>query len=667
VSNTTSHKPNRLIRATSPYLLQHAYNPVDWYEWGNEALTKAKHEDKPILVSIGYSSCHWCHVMERECFENTDIAALMNEFFVCIKVDREERPDIDQVYMEAVQAMGINGGWPLNVFLTPEQKPFFGGTYFPPPTWAQLLTNIHKAFLARRSEINRSAEELTRLLAGSNLSGFKKEKEISFRESLQTIFQNLEKKFDRTHGGLEKAPKFIMPSVWQWLLRYSYLTGNHNALAQVNLTLTKILFGGIYDQVGGGFARYSVDGGWFVPHFEKMLYDNAQLISLYSEAWQLTADDEYRRAVYETTGWLLREMTHPEGGFYSALDADSEGVEGKFYTWSHREVTEVLGDEAGKVCAYYNITPQGNWEHGANIPFRTDGIAPPANLAQAKQKLLDQRNNRIKPGLDSKILSGWNAMIISALTDAYHAFADPAFLNHARKAMAFIENNLIDTGILYRSWNTVRSPTEGFLEDYAFLIQAYLKLYEATFDQQWVDKAKQFTKKVIADFHDPSDGYFFFSGNAAERLIARKKELFDNVIPASNSVMAQNLLILGQLLDRDAWTSIGKNMVNGMENLILSEPNYMANWGIAWIMANTSIAEVAFVGARCLELKNEFRKQYHPTALTMGTATTSTLPLLQGKAAPNKTTIYVCYEKTCKQPVYTVTDALQQLQTEAHR
>ncbi|QOI98889.1 MAG: thioredoxin domain-containing protein [Flammeovirgaceae bacterium] len=654
--------PNRLIRATSPYLLQHAYNPVNWYEWGHEALTKARQEDKPILVSIGYSACHWCHVMERECFENADIAALMNEFFVCIKVDREERPDIDQVYMEAVQAMGINGGWPLNVFLTPDQKPFYGGTYFPPPTWAQVLTNIHKAYQSRKNEVIQTADELTRLLAVSEVSKFKKQAEEAFNDSLQQIYRHIEATFDRHDGGLEKAPKFIMPSIWHWLLRYYYLTKNPQALNQINLTLKHIFYGGIYDQLGGGFARYSVDSRWFVPHFEKMLYDNAQLISLYAEAYQVTGDEEYKQAVYETVNWLKREMAHPSGGFYSALDADSEGVEGKFYVWTYQEVSDILGNAAAEVCRHFNITQNGNWEHGTNILYRNAGELPPSeNLVRYKEKLLQQRNHRIKPSLDTKILSGWNTMAVSALVDAYHAFTDNAFLELGRNAIRFIENTLIEGNTLYRTWNTKRSATGGFLDDYAFLIQAYLKLYEADFDEDWLEKAKQFATKVIADFYDTADGFFFYTSKNAKQLVARKKELFDNVIPASNSVMAQNLLWLGRLLDRGDWIALGKNMVDGMHELILKEPNYMSNWAMAWLWANKEIAEVAFVGKEYQLYKNEFKKHFHPISLVTGTAVASRLPLLQGKETGIKTTVYVCYNKTCKQPVHSVNDAIRQV------
>src|SRR5688572_22305927 len=356
---------NRLIHSTSPYLLQHAYNPVDWFEWSDEALQKARQEDKPILVSIGYSSCHWCHVMERESFEIEDIAAVMNKFFVCIKVDREERPDIDQVYMDAVQAMGTNGGWPLNVFLTPDQKPFFGGTYFSPQVWVQVLTNIHTAYQSKREDIYSSAEALTNHLASQGINQFrKKTDQADFTASLNSMYAQIEKKFDRTWGGLDRAPKFIMPSIWLWLLCYWKISKNEIALQHTLFTLKKIGHGGIYDQIGGGFARYSVDGEWFAPHFEKMLYDNAQLLTLYAEMHKTTREQFYADILVSTIEWLEREMLNSSGGFYSALDADSEGVEGKFYTWTDAEFKAALGDDADEAAAYFHASAEGNWEHG---------------------------------------------------------------------------------------------------------------------------------------------------------------------------------------------------------------------------------------------------------------------------------------------------------------
>lgn len=424
--------PNRLIHATSPYLLQHAHNPVNWYEWSNEALEKAKAEDKPILVSIGYSSCHWCHVMERESFESETIAALMNEHFVCIKVDREERPDIDQVYMEAVQAMQQNGGWPLNVFLTPDQKPFYGGTYFPPQNWAQLLKQIHQTFQIKRKEIDESANDLARHLQTSDLQRFAKPNESTFTQiQLDNMFQILASRYDKTWGGIEKAPKFVMPSIWLFLLRYYASTHNQAALEMVTHTLRQLALGGIYDQIGGGFSRYSVDGEWFAPHFEKMLYDNAQLLSLYAEAYSITHDPILKETVYETVRWLEREMLHLAGGFYSALDADSEGIEGKFYTWTETELRTVLGDDAENLMHHFEATPEGNWEHGRNILRRDPKITSveSSEIKALKAKLLVVRSNRIRPALDDKILTGWNAMTIQGLVDCYKAFNDEHFYN----------------------------------------------------------------------------------------------------------------------------------------------------------------------------------------------------------------------------------------------
>ncbi|HEV8513714.1 MAG TPA: thioredoxin domain-containing protein, partial [Cyclobacteriaceae bacterium] len=466
---------NKLIHSTSPYLLQHAHNPVNWQEWGNEALGEAKKSDKPILVSIGYSSCHWCHVMERESFENNEIAKVMNESFVCIKVDREERPDIDHIYMEAVQAMGMNGGWPLNVFLTPNQKPFYGGTYFPPQNWARLLIQIAKTFEVKRDEINQSADDLANHLQRSDLDRFAKDEssEIFEKTKLDQQFDILKSKFDNKWGGIEKAPKFVMPPVWLWLLRYHFSTKNKVALEMVLLTLKQMTRAGLYDQLGGGFSRYSVDSEWFAPHFEKMLYDNAQLLSLYAEAYSITNDNFFKFVVYETVGWLKREMTSSGGGFYSALDADSEGVEGKFYTWTWTELEEALGAELESVADYFHCTSEGNWEHGLNILIQEIDESLDEKMIEAKKRLFAYREKKIRPMLDDKILTGWNAITIQGLTDCYKAFGDRMFLELALDNISFIENNLINIGRVYRAFKNKHSTTEGFLEDYAFLIQAY--------------------------------------------------------------------------------------------------------------------------------------------------------------------------------------------------
>jgi uncharacterized protein YyaL (SSP411 family) len=666
---------NRLIESTSPYLLQHAHNPVDWYEWGEDALMKAKREDKPILVSIGYSSCHWCHVMEREVFEKDEMAEIMNKYLVCIKVDREERPDVDQVYMDAVQAMGQHGGWPLNVFLTPDQKPFYGGTYFPPQQWVQVLEGINRAFNERRGEVNDSAEQYTQHLAAQDTQRFNRNAETQeLKSNLESTYKKLEIAFDSVWGGLDKAPKFVMPSIWLWLLRYHHLTKNEKALQHTILTLKKIAMGGIYDQIGGGFARYSVDGYWFAPHFEKMLYDNAQLFSLYAEAYAVTKDEEFLTILKETFEWVQTEMSHPLGGFYSAIDADSEGVEGKFYVWTKNEIDEILGTDAELINIYYAIKPEGNWEHGNNIPFRTmsdEKFLEKANISKdewklklqdAKDKLLPIRDKRIRPGLDDKIITGWNAMMVVGLCDAYKATANEKFLTAAQKNMEFIERELCDVTTLYRSFKGKRSNTHAFLDDYAYFIQACIKLYEVTFNEYWLKRAEVFVSHTIDNFLDDVDGFFHYTSKHGEKLIAQKKEIFDNVIPSSNSVMAQNLFHIGILLDKDEWKSMGQKMVNSLGYLITNEPNYMSNWGIVFMEMHKGLAEVAFIGENAKVQALEFVKGYEPFALLMGSSNSSELPLLKGKIPMNgRDTIYVCYNKACQRPVYEIAEALRQL------
>ncbi len=655
--------PNRLINSTSPYLLQHAHNPVDWYEWGPDALAKATGENKPILVSIGYSACHWCHVMERECFENNDIASLMNQNFVCIKVDREERPDVDQVYMEAVQAMGINGGWPLNVFLTPDQKPFYGGTYFPPPHWNNVLTQIATAFRQRRDEIDRSANDLAQHLRRSDLQRFASPAPNQFSvDTLDKMFTTLDVRFDNEYGGMDKAPKFVMPTIWMFLLRYYKITGKTEALDMVTITLREMTRAGLYDIAGGGFARYSVDGEWFAPHFEKMLYDNAQLLSLYSEMYRITHENFFKEVVDETFDWLQREMTHANGGFFSALDADSEGVEGKFYVWTYDEAKEALGSDFEEAAKYFNLTATGNWEHGRNILMRDVSRESDENIRRWKNKLMNARAKRVRPGLDDKILAGWNAMTIKGLMDAYGAFADRKFLDAAIGCATFIEEKMMDNGRIYRSYKGRRSATEGFLEDYAFMIQAYLSLYQYTSNETWLMKAKSMCEYVMMDFFDENDGYFHYTSSAAEKLIARKKEIFDNVIPASNSVMAMNLFVLGTMLDQEIWKETAHNMVGRLVPTIESEPGYLSNWGICLAAMTKGLSEVAIVGPKAADFLQQFSLQFQPFAIVQTTKQKSDLPLLQGKETQKGSTlVYVCFDRTCAAPVDSIEGAISQL------
>lgn len=672
---THQGEPNRLINATSPYLQQHAYNPVDWYPWGQEALEKAKKEDKPIIVSIGYSSCHWCHVMERESFENDSIAEIMNEHFVSIKVDREERPDVDQIYMDAVQAMGQNGGWPLNVFLTSDQKPFYGGTYFPPQSWAQLLTNVAKAYENKRAEIEKSADELTNAIATSEVIKFElnpSDKPLD-QSVLDEAYGSFAKRFDRRRGGFDRAPKFPMPSNWLFLLRYHHLTGNEDALKQVEVTLDEIAQGGIYDQAGGGFARYSVDADWLVPHFEKMLYDNGQIMSLYAEAYTLTNKALYKEVVYQTADWLEREMTKA-GGFYSALDADSEGEEGKFYVWTIEEFKEVVGKSSELMIEYYNLTANGNWEEGKNILHKTlsdvafaekHDIALPElrDIVEAtNKKLLTARGQRVRPGLDDKILAGWNGLMLKGLVDAYESFSDKRFLEMALANASFIEANMLKDGKLYRSYKDGVASIDGYLEDYAYVIDAFTALYQVTFDEHWLSLANTLTQYAIEHFYDESEGMFFFTDDSSEKLIARKKEVFDNVIPASNSQMANNLYWLGLIMDDSDYQRISKEMLSRMSGMLADQAAYLSNWAILYANMSSPTAEISIVGKQAEELRNELFKTYHPNKVIMGAQDSSNLPLMKGKyPIREQSTIYVCYNKTCKLPVHTVAEALDQL------
>jgi uncharacterized protein YyaL (SSP411 family) len=678
MSATSSLPANRLAHETSPYLLQHAHNPVDWYPWGPEALARAQAEQKPIIVSIGYAACHWCHVMERESFENEQVARVMNEYFVCIKVDREERPDVDQVYMEAVQAMGVQGGWPLNVMLTPEAKPFYGGTYFPPTNWVKLLENIAQAYAGEhRAELDGSAERFAQVLQTSELEKYGAVGEGDGagvnEEEFKLLAYNLATRYDRERGGTNRAPKFPMPSIWRFLLRAHHISGSQQILSQVNLTLREMAWGGIYDQVGGGFARYSVDAEWLVPHFEKMLYDNGQLLSLYSEAFQVTQEPLYREVVYQTVAWVRRELTNPEGGFYSSLDADSEGEEGKFYVWTREELQQHLGEEEALAAAYYNCTGVGNWEHGNNILHRrqTDTDFAQAHnlepdvltkLIHGWQKtLLAARTHRVRPGLDDKVLTGWNALMLSGLVAAYRAFGEAEFLELALRNAGFLQQNLRNGPRLYRTWKNGRATINGFLEDYALVIEAYLALYEATFAESWLREAEALTTYVLANFFDPAEQQFFYTDASAEPLIARKKELFDNVIPGSNSVMANNLLRLGRHLESADYQALTAAMLSQVQALAAKEPQHLTNWASLYVALLRPGAEVAITGPQAEEFRAELSRQFLPNDSLAGTLTNSDLPLLQGRGNQARTMLYVCRNRACQLPVHSVAEALAQL------
>jgi len=553
---------NKLIEETSPYLLQHAHNPVNWFAWGDEALGLAKKENKPILISIGYSACHWCHVMEKESFENEETAHIMNEHFVNIKIDREERPDLDHIYMDAVQAMTGSGGWPLNVFLTPDAKPFYGGTYFPPkkafnrPAWQEVLLGVHEAFSQRRNEIDSQAENLTEHLLQANSFGISSPGGVNFftKEKTEEAFNSIMKNADKEWGGFGRAPKFPQSFVIQYLLRFYYVNENKEALQQALLSIDKMINGGIYDQVGGGFARYSTDAEWLVPHFEKMLYDNALLVSVISEAYQLSKDERYKEIIEETILFLQRELMHEESGFYSAIDADSEGTEGKFYVWNYDEVNEILNEDGKIFCDFFDIRSQGNWE-GDNILWRREKDEVFCNeknismkklrqiIQQGKKLLLEKRNRRIRPQTDDKILLGWNALMNISLSKAYAATGNEAYEQMAIKNMQFILSKFSkdNSTEYFHDWKNNIAKQPAFLDDYAFLIQALIQLQEVTGNTDYLEKASLLTEHVIGYFSDTASEFFFYTNKDQEDVIIRKKEVYDGAQPSGNAIMADNL------------------------------------------------------------------------------------------------------------------------------
>jgi uncharacterized protein YyaL (SSP411 family) len=669
----TSKPANKLISSASPYLLQHAYNPVHWQEWNADSLAEAKEYNKPIIVSIGYSACHWCHVMERECFENEAIAEIMNKHFICIKIDREERPDIDAIYMEAVQAMGINGGWPLNVFLMPNLKPFYGGTYFPPTKWTALLENIANAFVEHEHELLQSADEFAAHINRSEIERFRLKEGLESNpksDSVEKHYAQLSKAFDTTWGGLQRAPKFPLPSIWIWLAQYAHTFKDADALQHLTLTLDKMSMGGLYDCVVGGFSRYSVDGEWFAPHFEKMLYDNGQLLTLYSEAYALTKKSDYKVVINQTIEWLSEELLHPKGGFYSALDADSEGIEGKFYTYTYSELKAILGSGFLDFCTIYNTKEEGNWEHEVNILFRTSswellavqlGYDNKEELLTANngwmQILKQYRAERIRPGLDDKILVSWNALTISGLASAYKATGNSQALSLAEKSLDFILDNCLDGSELFHAWKNDKPYQTAFLDDYATVIQALINLYQCNFNEGYLYTAEALTNYVIENFYDQAEGFFYFA-QANKELIARKKEIFDNVIPASNSIMAHNLYWLGLLLEKESFTEISTSMVGKVTNALQADISFMSNWAQLYQAMATTTVEIAIIGENAMDLVKEFDKHYIPNKVVCASTSSSNLPLLAQRYVENQTLIYVCYNKTCQKPVHTVAEAL---------
>ena len=666
---------NRLKEASSPYLREHADNPVDWYEWGEEALDKAKKENKPLIISIGYSSCHWCHVMEEESFMDTAVARIMNENFVSIKIDREERPDIDQIYLNASQLISGSAGWPLNAFALPDGRPFYAGTYFPKDSWKKMLHQIVILFKNEYANVEKQADAITKGLQAPPLVPPSSGPTAAHDEQTYlNIFKNFESYLDPESGGLAGAPKFPMPSIWEFLLQYHSTTGDKSALKAVTLTLDGMANGGIYDHLGGGFARYATDKNWKIPHFEKMIYDNGQLVSLYAHAYQLTHNTAYKEIVDKTLEFIKRELTSPEGGFYSSLNADSEGEEGKYYVWTRKEIDSILQGEASALfIAYYQVTDSGNWENGRNILYSKyskdefsrqhhgNNIAFRDTIAVAEKRLLGYRENRIHPSRDEKILTSWNALMLNGYLDAYFATGKKDYFDIALKNAVFLEKNMMrKDGRLWRNYNNGKASIDAFLDDYSLLAKAYTHLYEATFDIHWLAQARTLADYAIIHFQDKNSGLFYYTSDESEKLVARQIEIPDNVIPSSNSVLADVLFRLGEYFDEESYTKMSKSMLHQVENALADQGPYYANWAQLLGLFTFQPFEVAIVGDNALEKSGALQNHYMPLALFMG-GNKENLPLLKNKIVDGETIIYVCRNKVCKLPVQDVGQALEQL------
>jgi uncharacterized protein len=647
--------PNRLADETSPYLLQHKDNPVAWQPWGERALAEARERDVPLLVSIGYSACHWCHVMERESFEDPDVAAYMNEHFVCIKVDREERPDVDAIYMDAVQAMTGHGGWPLNAFATPDQVPFYAGTYFPPqgrhglPSWRQLLGAIVEAWTQRRAEIEQQGQQIVgHLSVSARIEPEPGEPEPGL---LDTAVAEIAAREDPAHGGFGGAPKFPQASAIELLLS----RGEREPALRALRAMAR---GGVYDQLGGGFARYAVDAGWVVPHFEKMLYDNALLARAYLHGWQVSGEQLLRQVCCETLEWALRELRGPEGGFASALDADSEGVEGKYYVWTVEQLRDALGDDAllDVAVAHYGVTPVGNFE-GRSILVRANPAADPPELQEIRRRLLAAREQRIRPGLDDKRLTAWNALLIAALAEAGAVLEREDYLDAARGCADFVLRELrTDDGRLLRTWKDGRAHLAGYLEDHAFMLQALLTLYEATFEPRWFAAAQTLADVTIARFADDERGGFFTTADDHEQLVARRKDLEDTPIPSGNSAMALGLLRLARLTGAATYEERARGVIALLHPIAARHPLAFAHLlqAVDFLLAD-DVREVAIVGepATAEPLVRTVRRAFRPHVVLAGApAATDAVPLLAGRAPlDGHAAAYVCERFACQAPV----------------
>ena len=671
---------NALINETSPYLLQHAHNPVNWYPWNEETLELAKRENKLLLISVGYAACHWCHVMERESFEDPEVAEVMNAHFINVKVDREERPDVDQVYMNAVQLINGNGGWPLNCVALPDGRPIWGGTYFTKANWLNALNQLAALYEEEPEKAIEYAEKLTQGVQQSGLVALK-EGEADFKlETLELAVENWKPQMDFKNGGRRGAPKFPMPVNLEFLLRYGAQSGTQELEQYVHNSLRKMAYGGIYDQVGGGFARYSVDDHWHIPHFEKMLYDNAQLVSLYARAYSASKQELYKEVVVETLDFVERELYNGNGGFYSSLDADSENPEGEleegaYYVWQKEALRKLLGDDFDLFSKYYNVNDYGKWE-GENYhlirsvsddDFCSETGITINELIDKRKKwksvLFEAREKKPRPRLDDKILASWNALMLKGYVDAYAAFQEERYLEMATRNAQFLMSSMMqEDGGLFRNHKEGRSTIDAYLEDYATVAEAFIALYEVTLNEKWLRTAKQLTDYCYDHFFDEESKMFFFTSDREKSLITRKVETDDNVIPSSNAIMANNLMKLGHYYDNKYYLKSSETMLNNVSDMAVQYAAGSSKWLQLYANHIGEFYEIAVAGPEAVELVKEINSTYIPNKMIVGSNKESSLPLLAYKFDENETTIYVCINGACKLPVTEVGKALEQVE-----
>lgn len=677
---TSTKKSNALINETSPYLLQHAYNPVNWKAWNSKTLELAKKENKLIVISVGYSACHWCHVMEEESFENDSIAKIMNENFINIKVDREERPDVDKVYMNAVQLMTGSGGWPLNCIALPDGRPIFGGTYFTKEQWSKVLISISKLYKEDPEKAIGFAENLTKGIQESQLIQLNKEVPVFNNKDVSSSVDVLKNQIDTVYGGFKGVSKFPMPNSLEFLLHYNYQFTDELIKSYLNNTLTKMAYGGIYDHISGGFSRYTVDEKWHIPHFEKMLYDNAQLVSLYSKAYLNTKNELYKNVVYETLNFIKEELTANNGAFYSSLDADSknklgEKEEGAFYGWKIEELKNLLTNDFDLFKDFYNINDFGFWENEKYVLIRNqtkDTFAKEHNISikdlnnkvyKWKKVLKNSRSKRSKPNLDDKVLTSWNALMIQGYVDAYRAFGKKEFLEAALVNANFLnENQLKKDYSLFRNFKNGKSTINAYSEDYATVIQSFISLYEITLDEKWLTSAKKIADYLFDNFFAEENRMFRFTSKKDENLIAEKYEVIDGVIPSSNSIIANSLFKLGHYYSDKKYLNTSEQMLNNLKEDVKTNPANYSNWLNLMINFTKPFYEVVVAGNNALEINKSLITNYAPNILIAGSSTeNNTLPLLAYKFNEEKTLIYVCVNGTCKKPETSLSEALKNI------